>query len=791
MAECDGSVTLKTNIDTDGLKNGKSTIKNAAREMGNEFGKQSKQIQAALNSGNAKVTQLANNFQRATLEVEKQARKVDELKSKLAGLESGDIAPQDSIVADIQKTLDTTTAGIEKTKNEIASLYMQLDQLQSNAFKGPSGDVVLTKSEQAEFDKLSAKLDELEPKLVNDTNKAKALGKALKTAVGIATQAEIEKTKQKLEEAELKLDGAKIKAKTVGQNLNNAMLGTDKAIKGTSSGLEKLGKRILRLGTSALVFSAITKGFTLMREHIGAALMSNEDFRASTYQLQAALWVVAEPIYQSILPAIQTLIRWLTIGMLYIATFFNTLRGKTLKEGIKAAKALQKQSEAYKNTAKSAGGATSANKKAAKSMKDLAKETEEANKNLADFDELMILSEDKLDEINTPSGSSAGSTLGGVSSGFDDLESLLNDSDMQNLTDFQEWVTENKGAIETALEIAGLGLLGLGIGSVIKKIGNLLGWFKKKDDGLDRQTKKTQRETEAVTEMSNAFATVPGYASVFAFGLDSVTDSAMGLIPQLGDATDGAYGLAPAVDMVTESLFGTEPALSNATQNLYALTDTEEPIKNWSSNIAYNITTAMDSVASNVYESLLSTGTNINNWVTETSTNFANWGMNVADNMYATASNIASNWGEALSTAWTNFKNFMTATGEKISGFWNENKASVITVGVLAGLTFTGIALAPYTGGASLMLPALARGAVLPANQPFLAMLGDQKNGRNLEAPEGLIRQIFQEEMARMDYNGRGNTPVILELDGRELGRAIINAGKSESRRLGTKVVYG
>ena len=133
----------------------------------------------------------------------------------------------------------------------------------------------------------------------------------------------------------------------------------------------------------------------------------------------------------------------------------------------------------------------------------------------------------------------------------------------------------------------------------------------------------------------------------------------------------------------------------------------------------------------------------------------------------------------------------MIATGEKISGFWNENKASIITVGVLAGLTFTGIALAPYTGGASLMLPALARGAVLPANQPFVALLGDQKNGRNLEAPEGLIRQIFQEEMARMDYNGRGNTPVILELDGRELGRAIINAGKSEGRRLGTKVVYG
>lgn len=48
------------------------------------------------------------------------------------------------------------------------------------------------------------------------------------------------------------------------------------------------------------------------------------------------------------------------------------------------------------------------------------------------------------------------------------------------------------------------------------------------------------------------------------------------------------------------------------------------------------------------------------------------------------------------------------------------------------------------TGGFS--IPQLATGAVIPANSPFIAMLGDQRNGRNLEAPEGLIRQIVREE---------------------------------------------
>lgn len=44
-------------------------------------------------------------------------------------------------------------------------------------------------------------------------------------------------------------------------------------------------------------------------------------------------------------------------------------------------------------------------------------------------------------------------------------------------------------------------------------------------------------------------------------------------------------------------------------------------------------------------------------------------------------------------------------------------------------------------------LPYLADGAAIPPNAPFAAILGDQSNGMNLEAPEGLIRQIIQEEM--------------------------------------------
>ena len=46
----------------------------------------------------------------------------------------------------------------------------------------------------------------------------------------------------------------------------------------------------------------------------------------------------------------------------------------------------------------------------------------------------------------------------------------------------------------------------------------------------------------------------------------------------------------------------------------------------------------------------------------------------------------------------------------------------------------------------SVQIPYHAQGAVIPPNREFMAVLGDQSNGRNLEAPEDLIRQIVREE---------------------------------------------
>ena len=55
-------------------------------------------------------------------------------------------------------------------------------------------------------------------------------------------------------------------------------------------------------------------------------------------------------------------------------------------------------------------------------------------------------------------------------------------------------------------------------------------------------------------------------------------------------------------------------------------------------------------------------------------------------------------------------------------------------------------------------IPYLATGAVIPPNKEFMAVLGDQKHGNNIEAPEALIRNIIREELRRNQPNNNGGS---------------------------------
>lgn len=126
---------------------------------------------------------------------------------------------------------------------------------------------------------------------------------------------------------------------------------------------------------------------------------------------------------------------------------------------------------------------------------------------------------------------------------------------------------------------------------------------------------------------------------------------------------------------------------------------------------------------------------------------------------------------------WTNFWSLM---GQTFTIKWN-NILSTLQRGVnnaidaLNSLVDAANSLAELTGRfyshvghinvPQIPLPKLATGAVIPPNREFLAVLGDQKQGTNIEAPAELIRQMVIEGLRAAGGQGQVIENVLM-LDG-------------------------
>lgn len=109
-------------------------------------------------------------------------------------------------------------------------------------------------------------------------------------------------------------------------------------------------------------------------------------------------------------------------------------------------------------------------------------------------------------------------------------------------------------------------------------------------------------------------------------------------------------------------------------------------------------------------------------------------------------------------------------------------------VPILGGKHF-GINLSPLTAPQipKLSIPRLATGAVIPPNREFLAVLGDQSQGTNIEAPLETIKQAFREALAESGGSGR-QMNVVLQVGRRELARTVVELSREEQQRVGMRI---
>lgn len=101
----------------------------------------------------------------------------------------------------------------------------------------------------------------------------------------------------------------------------------------------------------------------------------------------------------------------------------------------------------------------------------------------------------------------------------------------------------------------------------------------------------------------------------------------------------------------------------------------------------------------------------------------------------------------------------------------------------LAGLGAASPSIPNIPIGYKRVIPKLATGAVIPANREFLAVLGDQRSGTNVEAPLATIEQAVANVLSRM--GGFGTQQAVLEIDGEKFGKLIYKLNKREGKRVG------
>lgn len=148
---------------------------------------------------------------------------------------------------------------------------------------------------------------------------------------------------------------------------------------------------------------------------------------------------------------------------------------------------------------------------------------------------------------------------------------------------------------------------------------------------------------------------------------------------------------------------------------------------------------------------------------TDASGKFGGIGDSVKEAWNSIKSSTSSIWGEIASAIKKPINSIISMLNSMVSGMVS---AVNNVIGTLNKLKVKVPKWVPKYGGETFgfnikkvsapKIPYLASGAVIPPNAPFLAMMGDQRHGNNLEMPEALLRKVVREESGRNQQQGGG-----------------------------------
>lgn len=674
--------------------------------------------------------------------------------------------------------IDNKKAQAELDKLEKKTASLEIKASQAGAKKIPL-------EEQA--DSLGVALDDAKQKL--EALKASgaspgAIGAQSETVTSLQYQWDqvnnkIDRYNREIEKANGDIDVSKSRAGELAAQLASAGRNTEKmsaGVKKAEKSAKTFASRMKSVVRSALVFTVITQALSKFRNWIGDVIKVSPEATAAIARLKGALLTLVQPLVNIIIPAFTKFVNILAAIINKIASVFAVLTGKTVESSKAAAEALNKQTSALNGTGAAA---------------------KEAKKQLLGFDEINQLTED------TSGGGGGSGTIAPDFSGFDDTEDELNT------------ILGLVGAIATGLlawKIASLFTDSLSmIGGIALAAAGAFAlvyfWLDAWNNGIDMQN--------FLGMLAGAAALAGGLAIAFgstAAGIALVIGGLAMLVVGIKDVIENGFTLENTLTIIA-GLLAAGLGIGLLTGNwiplliagiaaaLIALVSftghgeelingLKETIDGFGKFFKGVFSGDMEMTAEGlkqIWDGLKNTWNAIIDSIRDAWNMFIEWLRGKNPELAA----IFETYGKLVSDLYNSVKQILggiitfisgvfTGDWDKawegvkqiFKGIWNgivsilEGAVNLIIGGInwmIRQLNKIQIKAPDWLGGGTIgfnipaistvSIPRLAQGAVIPPNREFMAVLGDQKNGTNVEAPLETIKQALAEVLSQ---NGSG-----------------------------------
>lgn len=705
--------------------------------------------------------------------------------------------------SDVQKDLDRVKRDIEKSQKTIADseaaklpLLKDAEQLKVK-LQEARRELAFFKDEQAaaqaamqpgaalpDYMAANTSLPALNAAVMENQKKVDLLEKEW-----LQVNGKVEQYNAKINKARAALTTQQTKAAQLSKKLAAGGTGMAAAMTKAQAAAKKFQMRLGAILKQVLVFSMVMRALNSVVTYIGKALKSNKEFTAELAKLKGALLTAFQPIYEVLLPALTALLRIATSVVTAVARVASLLGGKSMSQYSQNAKALYEEANAIEKTGEAA---------------------KKAQKSLAGFD-----------EINQLSDNSAGEESGSQDTSTPDFSSFDTSVVKQKIDELVLFLSGALLLIGMILALTGaniplgIGLMAIGaiglaseiaanwdtvkqiiseqtgailaISSILLVIGMILafsGWAIPLGIGL-MVTGATGLATTAAVDWNSVKNEIEKHTELI-LGISSLLFVAGMILALTGVAlplgiglmVTGAAGLAaPAVINwgSVQKILEEHAALIAGISGVLLVIGiilcfcgilplgiglivvgaaglVTEAVVNWDS-IKGPVMTTLSSLLAILSGASMVLGVLL-------LLSGAGIGIGLALIAAGMAGSVA---------AWKLSDNpitrFVKGIANTIIGFVNMIIEAINSLFHIkfSGLNIGGVQIIPKIDTKLLNIPPiplLAQGAVLPPNKPFLAMVGDQKYGTNIEAPLETIKQALAEVLAA---NGGSTDEAVVE----------------------------